>query len=729
MVHAKSLRWRMSVYNFDLLKSCSQIIAENTSESHNKVREICIRVLEMWNEIDVSLRPIWIDFFDAIGFYPYIEKEHFELSSVADRIRKESYRSDYIDGVIYHSEQKKIIQHLLKGDSVIISAPTSFGKSILIEELVASKKYKNIVVIQPTLALLDETRMRLKKYADDYYIIVRTTQKPSLHKGNLFLLTAERVMEYSDWPVIDFLVIDEFYKLSLRREDPRAATLNNAFLRIVGNYNCPFYMLGPNIESITPGFAEKYKATFIKTNYALVDCDVVDKSDGIIQASTEKKRDKIKLERLVEVLDTVQDEQTLVYCSSPVRARRFARLYYDHLCNHREEPIMKNHLSDWIRKNISSQWSLAEEVERGIAFHDGSLPKHIGSSIIRYFNQKQLKIVFCTSTIIEGVNTSAKNVVLLDNTKGSKPIDFFDYNNIKGRSGRFMEHYVGRIFNIAPIPKEETTVIDIPLYGQNPIVDEILINIPRKDVTISNRKRKDQIEAIPTPLKEIIRRNGISIIAQQNMLQVIQNDIVSGNASLYQWSRVPPWNSLVRILEIAGDVGKLIDFSYTSGVLSAKQLALYLFDYGKVHSLNVIVEKIYSNITKQKSLSTIEKNRQTYYDQAIEKAFHIYRHLFQFTVPKAITVIDTLQRYAFELHGFDAGSYTFYVQQLENDFIDDRLAFLIEYGLPPTSAEKLVTYIGSLTSESEIIDRLRKNFDIITSDWMPYEVEQLQRCL
>ena len=43
-------------------------------------------------------------------------------------------------------------------------------------------------------------------------------------------------MEYDPMPPIDLLVIDEFYKLSLRRIDERADTLNNAFLKIVGKF-------------------------------------------------------------------------------------------------------------------------------------------------------------------------------------------------------------------------------------------------------------------------------------------------------------------------------------------------------------------------------------------------------------------------------------------------------------------------------------------------------------
>ncbi|WP_416224429.1 hypothetical protein [Acinetobacter tandoii] len=74
----------------------------------------------------------------------------------------------------------------------MVSAPTSFGKSLLIEEIIASNKFKNIVTIQPTLALLDETRQKLKKY-ENYKLIVKTSQNSSLEKGNIYLFTAERV--------------------------------------------------------------------------------------------------------------------------------------------------------------------------------------------------------------------------------------------------------------------------------------------------------------------------------------------------------------------------------------------------------------------------------------------------------------------------------------------------------------------------------------------------------
>lgn len=213
----------------------------------------------------------------------------------------------------------------------------------MIEELVASQNYRNIVIIQPTLALLDETRIKLKKYNAAYKIIVRTSQPPTDEKGNLFLLTAERVMEYELLPHIDLLVIDEFYKLSLKRVDERADTLNNAFLKIVGKFKSKFYLLGPNIDGITPGFAEKYDAEFYKSNYSLVDCNVIDLSDRFDFSLSSRSLDNKKLPVLYELLDKLENEQTLIYCSTPARARRFAKGILN-ISTNEEKNLMFNYL-------------------------------------------------------------------------------------------------------------------------------------------------------------------------------------------------------------------------------------------------------------------------------------------------------------------------------------------------------------------------------------------------
>ncbi|OYT64395.1 helicase, partial [Methanosarcinales archaeon ex4484_138] len=462
--------------SFNYAKICSILLRSDNGE--NNARKIIINILDNWKKIDVSTREIWTDLIESAGFYPYLEKEKNKLvfKNTAGEIRKELHKSDNLEDKYFHEEQKYLKEILDRSKNLIVSAPTSFGKSLLIEEIVASRKFKNIVVIQPTLALLDETRKKLKKYKDNYKIIVRTSQDSVEDKGNLFLLTAERVMEYENLPKIDFFVIDEFYKLSAKRDDERAYILNNAFYKLLTYHQPQFYLLGPNIDDISKGFAEKYDAEFKKTNYSLVDNHVIDKSSDEFGDKGSKKRKKENA--LFKLLLELRNEQTIIYCSSPAKVRYLSKKFFEYLVEQNIEPESEElSIIEWIRNNVSDKWGVIDCLNHRIGIHDGALEKHISSSIIKYFNENKLKYLFCTSTIIEGVNTSAKNVVFFDKKKGPNPVDFFDYSNIKGRSGRMMIHYIGRIFNFNEPPEKENIIVDIPFFEQKPVSDEVLIHI------------------------------------------------------------------------------------------------------------------------------------------------------------------------------------------------------------------------------------------------------------
>lgn len=714
--------------NFSIANKCSQMLASASSEN-SLLHTIVLNILDNWNKIPSEIKPIWTDIIESLGFYPYIQKNKstMPISSLSDKIRQECFSSDFLNGIYMHKEQKKLSNYLLSGKNVIASAPTSFGKSLLIEEIVASRKYKNIVIIQPTLALLDETRIKLKKYYDFYKIIVRTTQKYSNEKGNLFLLTAERVMEYENLPKIDFLVIDEFYKLSLRRKDERADILNNAFLKIIQNFNSKFYFLGPNIDGISPGFAEKYNAIFYKSNFSLVDCDVIDMTDKINFTASKNTLDKEKCNILYSLLYSLRQEQTLIYCATPARARRFARGYVDYLKTKNIIPYANLPLIEWINENISKQWSLSQELGYGIAIHDGSLQKHIGSSIINYFNNGMLNSIFCTSTIIEGVNTSTKNVILFDATKGNKNLDFFDYNNIKGRSGRLMKHYIGKVYNFIQPPAKESVIIDIPFFEQNPISDEILINLPANTVHSQHLERYDDLNSIEKNLLSIIKKNGLSIKGQLAIY-----DILEYNISRYTqlnniiWSQNPNWDQLNFLLSLAENRLFTLDKNL---IQSTRQLALYLYKYRKSKNMLDIVNILYQYKIKNKLPKTIEKNQTKYFDESIEQAFHIYRHWFQFTIPKTFRVIDSLQRYICEKYKLTAGSYSFFVQQLENDFISENLSILLEYGVPTSAIRKLEKILPKNLSEDEIIPYIKNNKNILYKSLIQYERDKLDYCL
>ena len=443
--------------HFELFRSISSAINSSDSSLQNAGRNHLIKIVDVWELVPTTVKPMWEDLIEAVGFYPYIEKYKISIVDLDARIRQEYHRSDYIFDKTLHQKQKELSELVLSKKNVVVSAPTSFGKSLLIEEIVASGIYKNIVIIQPTLALLDETRIKLKQYSDHYKMIVRTSQEASAEKGNIFLLTAERVLEYQNMPEIELLIIDEFYKLSKKREDNRANILNIAFLRLTKNRDCRFYLLGPNIDNISPGFLEKYDAVFFKTDYSMVYTE----TENLYECVKKKPGGKVADEDIFSVLDNA-DDQSLVFCSSPSTARKLAFSYCEYL---ERKGISKNAdipLIQWICENLSVEWSLAHCLANEIGVHDGSMPKHITASTIKYFNDKKLKVLFCTNTIIEGVNTSAKNVIYYDNKIGTRDVDYFDYANIRGRAGRLMEHCVGKVINLKRPPTQSKQMLTFP---------------------------------------------------------------------------------------------------------------------------------------------------------------------------------------------------------------------------------------------------------------------------
>lgn len=731
--------------HFSLFQAISNAVNSKDSTERTAGRCHLIQIIDAWEKVPTELKPMWEDLVEAVGFYPYIEKYKMTLSDLDARIRKEYHRSEYLPGKILHRAQKELSELVLSKQNVIVSAPTSFGKSLLIEEIVASGFYHNIVIIQPTLALLDETRIKLKQYSEKYKIIVRTSQDFSSTKGNIFLLTAERVLEYPNMPNVDLLIIDEFYKLSKKREDNRANILNIAFLRITANPQCNFYLLGPNIDTISPGFVEKYKAVFFKSDYSLVYTKKTDMFDSV----KTKRGGKVSPENIFAVLDE-QEDQSLIFCSSPTTARKLAFAY----CNHLEsQGTIKNAdipLIEWIHENLSVDWSLAHCLSNEIGVHDGSMPKHITAATIKYFNERRLKYLFCTNTIIEGVNTSAKNVIYYDDKIGTREVDYFDYSNICGRAGRLMEHCVGNIINLKKPPVEEKMDVDIPAFTQNPIDDEVLVNIEKSEVKSFNKERYQKFEQLPLELQVILKRNAVSISDQLELLDIIRAMLIDPiKRSDIVWSDLKDKKLFYHLKAIFSLVEKrFIEGKDSNVMINVGWMASQTVSYCYEKNIRKMIDdrigfKLKELCKNDSKLSGKEYSfselLQTYpvevrkiSDEAIEQIFRFQKNWLQYKIPKWLNVVDSLQKYAAAELGVPSGDYSYVAEAIENEFMDANIRILSEYGIPSSAITKIMRYSGAMLkdlTEEQVIEVITKNRAYINRYLSTYEIEALDRCL
>ncbi|MCB0486695.1 MAG: DEAD/DEAH box helicase, partial [Flavobacteriaceae bacterium] len=182
------------------------------------------------------------------GLYPYIQPE---TSAWNDRYVYEAFKVDVGRGEerTLHREQSHLLKKIIDGESVAVSAPTSFGKSFIIDAFIALNKPNNVVIIVPTIALTDETRRRLyKKFSDKYKII--TTTEVDLMEKNIFIFPQERALNYIDKiETIDLLIVDEFYKASTSFDKERSSSLIRAIMKL-GDIAKQRYYLAPNIKEI-----------------------------------------------------------------------------------------------------------------------------------------------------------------------------------------------------------------------------------------------------------------------------------------------------------------------------------------------------------------------------------------------------------------------------------------------------------------------------------------------
>lgn len=299
---------------FKMLSVVSTVCSNNLDVG----REFVIRALAKRELLEIEYQNIVDELAMQVGLYPYAsDLEGLSLRSafVHASNRTEREMEDYV----LHSSQSRILRKLIDGESVILSAPTSFGKSLLIDVVISEKNFSNIVLILPTLALVEETRRRMSRFIGRYNIV--TTGNQTVGERNIFVLTQERYLAIeAEIPGVDFFAIDEFYKLSISGEGDRATLLNQALLKLVKT-GAQFYMLGPSIKSIPEVVKDRLKCNFYVEDFQTVAIEL-----HVLSKKPNRE------EAFATLLDDLSG-QTLVYCQSPASTRKlFEKVYRNKRC-------------------------------------------------------------------------------------------------------------------------------------------------------------------------------------------------------------------------------------------------------------------------------------------------------------------------------------------------------------------------------------------------------------
>lgn len=353
----------------------------------------------------------------------------------------------------YTPIQTNLINNILLNKNFSFSAPTSTGKSYVFREIIEDKDKKDVAIIVPSRALINEYFIKIRDIIKDKSVNVLASVEiinKKIAKRNVFILTPERAKElfkYKEELQLDFVLFDEAQLGD--EESTRGMIFDSIVRRIKRNFpktkllfahpfiNNPEAQLKKN--NIEEGDYKNYLEKNVGQMFISYD------SGKYYHFGIEKEvmgNNKIKMEEDPIKNIIINNGTVLIYTAktSIYNGKIFEKFgKYIELCEEiKDKKALKliKELKELIgatQKKKSEKYSkMIELLKRGIITHHGSLPLKARIILEEFTQNNFCRICFATSTLVQGINMPF-DVVWIDKFESSQMLSIL---NLIGRAGR-----------------------------------------------------------------------------------------------------------------------------------------------------------------------------------------------------------------------------------------------------------------------------------------------------
>ena len=366
---------------------------------------------------------------------------------------------------LYPPQNDAIKAGLLKGKSVLVSAPTASGKTLIATLAIISYLSKNkgkVIYLSPLRALAAEKFLEFKKLekisignkikvgisTGDYENIEK-----KLEKNNVLILTNEKmdsiIRHGAEWiDEIGLVISDEIHLIG---DDSRGPTLEMILTQLKELEHKP-QILGlsatiTNSDEIAIWLGCKLVDNEwrpVPLSEGVYDGGLVTMSDG----TTFEVANTIRGTPIDLGVQCVQEGgQSLIFAETRMRSKSLATKaveVIEQLLEKKEldelEKISKKILTNNEQTDLVK--TLAILVKKGVAFHHAGLNQTCRQIIETEFRKGTIKLLSSTPTLAAGVNLPARRVVISNinryNAKigANRPISVLEYKQLCGRAGR-----------------------------------------------------------------------------------------------------------------------------------------------------------------------------------------------------------------------------------------------------------------------------------------------------
>lgn len=393
-------------YLYELVDLLNQYDGSNR-EMENRIRDLVCYISDSSEYMQIDLyRSIVFEAAQKLRMFGYIkgtnriaQDEFFydNLNDIKHSAIQNYYKSKVFSNNLLDKRQKEVIDKFmsLEQKRILVSAPTSFGKTFLLREIIFLNKerYRNILLLFPTIALLNENTESVNQLIQElkleYKIINNVYSGIEDTEKHIFILTPERALKLLADNAnlsIDFFFFDEVYKIDedfdrnedsnekegeedVKQDNGNRAKAFRIVLYLLAKSVKEYYLAGPylNLNQVKKGmqiFLKDNNITPIQIEFEPTSRIEIDawKMNGIeyhpILGEIKKQlyahagpSTKEKVQGIVKYLQENRLGQAIFYCSTPSNSMKYTRDIIEAFSEEKEKKIPYDFI-EHLKKNI-----------------------------------------------------------------------------------------------------------------------------------------------------------------------------------------------------------------------------------------------------------------------------------------------------------------------------------------------------------------------------------------
>ncbi|WP_425629405.1 DEAD/DEAH box helicase [Cellulophaga lytica] len=473
----------------------ASILAKSKNEQHlKKVQDLAILIF-LNNQENLKVLKVVYVLFSRIGNLTATN----HLKNLAHTNEKNTFIEDIIliqelinkrveNSIIVNEKpylltdfQKNLFEKIKEEKYISISAPTSSGKSFILKKYIEEESKNNdkycVFYIVPSRALINQVSEELR--IDIPNITIKNAFIENEIIGNdklIYVITPERAVNIINsenaLTLPNLIFIDEIQ--NVENEDGRGNLFEYVYEELSKVDKTKIITAGPFISNSNEIFKELFtqESKVVNTDLSPVfqlrtliklDSDFVSLSLFINNKVSYNLEKIIKIDDISKIFNSNigkglahiiknlsnNNESNLIYASRGDYAEKWALRYSETI---EIENDLENDLQDlikYVKTDIHPKYFLINCLEKRIAFHHGSLSEFVRKEIETLFGQGIITTLFCTSTLLEGVNLPADNLFVIKPEKNKTELTDFEFGNLIGRAGRIKNTLFGTIYCVS----------------------------------------------------------------------------------------------------------------------------------------------------------------------------------------------------------------------------------------------------------------------------------------